>query len=193
MRNQLTKLDVARRQLATAIDLFFAGRDLVSVYSLATNAWEVVDVLCRNAGIESFSVQVRESVPAGKDLKLSYINSPYRNFLKHADTDSAKILPPLPHSQVEGVLFLAVEDYIRLNERSPVQFQVFQLWYLAKNQASLAEGFPDELIDGVAQTFPGLSSLPLGVQLSQGARMVAAAASDQDLKADQKTEQAFME
>jgi hypothetical protein len=52
MHGQLTKLEIARRQLATAIDLFFADRDLVSVYSLATNSWEVIDVLCRNAGIE---------------------------------------------------------------------------------------------------------------------------------------------
>ncbi len=71
MHGQLTKLEIARRQLATAIDLFFADRDLVSVYSLATNSWEVIDVLCRNAGIESFSVQARENVPTGKDLKIN--------------------------------------------------------------------------------------------------------------------------
>lgn len=191
MRARLTKLDVARRQLATAIDLFFAGRDVVSVYSLATNAWEVVDVLCRKAGVASFSVQARENVPAGKDLKLSYINSPYRNFLKHADTDSEKTLPPLPDSQVEGVLFLAVEDYMRLNGRSPLQFQVFQLWYLAKYQEKMALGFPDELMDGVAAAFPGLSFLPRSAQLAQGARALSDAASDQGMIGDPKTELAF--
>ena len=126
MHGQLTKLEVARRQLATAIDLFFADRDSVSVYSLATNSWEVIDALCRKAGIGSFSIQTRENVPSGKDLMVNYVNSPYRNFFKHADTDSEKTWPPLPDSQVEGVLFLAVEDYIRLNGRSPLQFQVFQ-------------------------------------------------------------------
>lgn len=191
LRARLTKLDVARRQLATAIDLFFAGRDVVSVYSLATNAWEVVDVLCRKAGVASFSVQARENVPAGKDLKLSYINSPYRNFLKHADADSEKTLPPLPDSQVEGVLFLAVEDYMRLNGRSPLQFQVFQLWYLAKYQEKMALGFPDELMDGVVAAFPGLSFLPRSAQLAQGARVLSDAASDQGIIGDPKTELAF--
>jgi hypothetical protein len=113
MQQPLRKIDVARPQLATAIELFFADRDAVSVYSLAANSWEVIDALCTRDGIESFSAQARENVPEGKDLKFDYINSPYRNFFKHADRDSEQALAPLPDSQVEGVLFLAVEDYIR--------------------------------------------------------------------------------
>ncbi len=42
----LTKIAAARRQLTTAIRLFFDSGDRVSVYSLASNAWEVIDVLC---------------------------------------------------------------------------------------------------------------------------------------------------
>lgn len=155
MHEPLAKLDVARRQLSTAIELFFAGRDAVSVYSLATNAWEIIDVLCEKAEIDSFSFQARENVPEGKDLKRNYINFPYRNFFKHAYSDSEKTLAPLPDSQVEGVLFLAVEDYIRLNVRSPVQLQVFQLWYLAKHPEKLDAAVADELIEGCASAFRG--------------------------------------
>ncbi len=191
MHGRLTKLEVARRQLATAIDLFFADRDAVSVYSLAANSWEVIDVLCRKAGIESLSVQARENVPTGKDLKVNFVNSPHRNFFKHANTDSEGTLPPLPDSQVEGVLFLAVEDYIRLNGRSPVQFQVFQLWYLAKHPDKLAPGVANELMEGIAVAFPALSSLHRNAQLAQGAQLLAEAASDQDLAGDPKTEPAF--
>jgi hypothetical protein len=36
----VTKIDAARRQLVTAIRLFFDGGDPVSVYSLASNAWK---------------------------------------------------------------------------------------------------------------------------------------------------------
>jgi len=192
MDERLTKLDVARRQLCTAIDLLFAGRDAVSVYSLAANSWEVIDVLCRNAGIASFSNQARENVPTGKDLKFNYVNSPYRNFFKHADSDSEKTLPPLPDSQVEGVLFLAVEDYIRLNGRSPVQFQVFQLWYLAKHPEKLAPGVANELMGGLTAAFPGLPALSRDAQLALGAQMLANAGGDQDLAGDPKTERAFI-
>jgi hypothetical protein len=191
MHGHVTKLEIARRQLATAIDLFFADRDFVSVYSLAANSWEIIDVLCRKAGIESFSIQVRENVPIGKDLKINYVNNPYRNFFKHADTDSEKTLPPLPDKQVEGVLFLAVEDYVRLNGRSPVQFQVFQLWYLAKYPAKLTHGVSDELMQEIAAAFPGLTSLPRNAQLAQGDQMLAKAARDQEPGGNPKTEPAF--
>ena len=191
MQEPLTKVDVARRQLATAIELFFAGRDPLSVYSLATNSWEVIDVLCRKAGVESLSVQTRGNVPDGKDLKLHYINSPYRNFFKHAETDSDETLPPLPNSQVEGVLFLAVEDYIRLNGKSPVQLQVFQLWYLAKHSDKLDAAVADEQMERVTSAFPGLPALSRDAQLRLGAQMLVHAAGDQELANDPRTERAF--
>lgn len=191
MRSPLTKTTVARRQLATAIELFFAGRDVVSIYSLAANAWEVIDALCVKAGIESMSIQARGYVPAGKDLKRNYINSPHRNFFKHADTDPDETLEPLSQSHVEGLLFLAVEDYIRLNRRSPIQLQVFQLWYLAKHPEKLDPAVASELIEGVTQAFPSLASLSHHEQLARGYQMLARASLDQSLLADPRCEPAF--
>ncbi|MCE3272834.1 MAG: hypothetical protein K0S57_3231 [Ramlibacter sp.] len=127
----LTKVDVARRQLVTAITLFFNGGDSVSVLSLAANAWEVIDALCMRAGVASMSAQTRTYMAPGKDLKKDYINSPFRNFFKHADRDPDAVLQDLDDSVVEGILFLAVEDYIRMHGRSPIELQAFQLWYLA--------------------------------------------------------------
>jgi hypothetical protein len=93
MHSPLTKSAVARSQLATAIELFFAGRDSVSIYSLAANAWEVTDALCTRAGVESMSIQARGCLPVGKDLKRNYVNSPHRNFFKHADNDPHGLTP----------------------------------------------------------------------------------------------------
>lgn len=191
MPTLITKIAAARRQLATAIELFFAGRDDVSIFSLAANAWEVIDALCVRAGIQSMSVQARGNIPPGKDIKRDYINSPYRNFFKHADSDPDETLEPLSDSHVEGLLFLVVEDYIRLNGRSPVQLQVFQLWYVAKHPDKLDATVIDDFMVEVKQAFPGLSSLPRDEQLSLGARMVAQAAADHEVLADPRTEPAF--
>lgn len=88
MDTNLSKIDVARRQLITAIRLLFDGEDSVSIFSLAANAWEIIDVLCKNADVSSLSNHARENIPTGKNLKYDYINSPYRNFFKHADNDA---------------------------------------------------------------------------------------------------------
>ena len=102
---QLTKRVVAQRQLVASIRLLYDGADLVPVYSLAANAWEIIDTLATRAGIDSISNQTREHIPLGKDLKSSYINSPYRNFFKHADNDPDASLPPLKDENVESIIF----------------------------------------------------------------------------------------
>ncbi|POS07323.1 hypothetical protein I6H08_38435 (plasmid) [Burkholderia gladioli] len=186
----VTKIDAARRQLITAIRLFFDGGDPVSIYSLASNAWEVVDALCIVAGVESFSKQARENLPAGHSLKY-YVNEPCRNFFKHADQD------PHPESAVElheanvsAILFVAVEDYIRFRQGGPVEAQVFQLWFIA--------AFPEKIAgdDPVAQsrladarfTFPDIATLASSDKIKIGRQALKRAHKDVELAADPRTE-----
>jgi hypothetical protein len=191
MDQRLTKTVVARRQLATAIRLHFANGDAVSVYSLAANAWEIIDVLCQKAGVESLSMQARENIPADVDLKKKYINSPHRNFFKHADSDFDKELDPIPEAQVDAVLFLAVEDYIRLTKKSPVEFQVFQIWYLAAHPEKVIKTALDDVITIAAGYFPNMNSMPRSQKLAIGAQVLAKAEGDNELQGDSRTESAF--
>ena len=185
----VTKIDAARRQLTTAIRLFFDGGDPVSVYSLASNAWEVIDVLCTSAGVESFSKQTRESLPAGHTLKY-YINEPCRNFFKHAQQD------PTPDSSVElseanvaAILFLAVEDYIRFREGGPVEAQVFQLWYIAVSPEKVSKDdvVAQSKLESAKVAFPGIATLAWSSS-AMGRRVLEAARRDARLAADPKTE-----
>lgn len=187
---RVTKIDAARRQLITAIRLFFDGDDPVSVYSLASNAWEVIDVLCTSAGIESFSKQARENLPAGQTLKY-YINQPCRNFFKHADQD------PNPDSSVElreanvsAILFLAVEDYIRLRQGGPVEAQVFQAWFIAVFPEKVSEDDPvaQSILNSAKLAFPGIATLAESGQIAMGRQVLEDARRDANLAADPKTE-----
>lgn len=186
----LTKVDVARRQLATAIGLFFNGGDPVSVLSLAANAWEVIDVLCIRAGVASMSAQARAYVTPGKDLKKDYINSPFRNFFKHADRDPDSVLHDFDDSVVDGMLFLAVEDYIRMHGRSPLELQVFQLWYLACHTEKVAGDKLDEVLDAVAGMFPEIATLTRDRQIAMGRDALANALRNTELLDDPRTEPA---
>ena len=186
----VTKIDAARRQLITAIRLFFDGGDPVSVYSLASNAWEVIDVLATSAGIESFSKQARENLPAGRKLK-DYVNQPCRNFFKHAERD------PDPDSSVEldeanvaAILFLAVEDYMRLREGGPVEAQVFQAWFIAVFPEKVSEDDPvaQSKLDSAKLAFPGIATATEAEQVEMGRRVLEDARQDAELAADPKTE-----
>lgn len=188
MTDVLTKRVVAQRQLLAAIRLLYDGADLVPVYSLAANAWEIIDTLGTRAGIDSISNQTRDHVPAGKDLKFDYINSPYRNFFKHADKDPDGTVPALKDGNVESIVFLAVEDYLRLFNMSPPEFQVYQLWYLAKNEEKLSADAMQRVLADIRQAFPNIRSLPRAQQLSMAREVLASALNDANLKNDPRTE-----
>jgi hypothetical protein len=187
----LTKRDVARRQLATAIRLFFDAGDLVSTFSLAANAWEIVDILCERQCVVSISRQTREHLPAGKDLKYDYINSPYRNFFKHADRDPEATLVEFRTGNVDAIIFLGVEDYLRLFEKAPVEFQVYQLWYLATNSEKVASGHLASVLERTDDAFPGIRDLPRAEQLALGRKVLCEAMANAEVRADPQTEEAW--
>lgn len=188
MTAHLTKIDVARRQLSTAVCLLFDGGDVVSVYSLAANAWEVIDTLCVRAGVDGISGQTKEHLAPGKSLKFDYVNSPYRNFFKHADRGPDAVLEEIPDSEVDSLIFLAVEDYMRLMNKSPVEFQVFQLWYLALHVEKVADGSLGKIIDAVNSTFSNIRELPRASRISFAHSVLEGALNDQSLLADPRTE-----
>ena len=186
---RVTKIDAARRQLTTAIRLFFDGGDRVSVYSLASNAWEVIDVLCTSAGVESFSKQARENLPAGHTLKY-YVNEPCRNFFKHAERDpNPDSSVELSESNVAAMLFLAVEDYMRLRQGGPVEAQVFQAWFIAVfPQKVTDEPVAQSKLERAKLAFPSITTRAASDQMEMGRKVLETARRDKDLATHPKTE-----
>jgi hypothetical protein len=86
---------------------------------------------------------------------------------------------------------MAVEDYIRLSQRSPTQFQVLQLWYLATNPARLDPNVATEVLMGADEMFPEITRMSRVQQLAEGARMLLRAATGAGVLADPRTEPAF--
>lgn len=188
MVTPLTKINAARRQLVTAIRLIFEGEDSVSVFSLAANAWEIIDVLCNKEKVLSLSNQSRKQIPNGKDLKYDYINSSYRNFFKHADRDPEAILENFNDTDVDTLIFLGVEDYLRLLNKSPIEFQVFQLWYMSVYIDKLN---PDELsntLPAIESTFPNIRDMSRNDCLVMGKEVLLNAKSNKELLSDIRTE-----
>jgi hypothetical protein len=188
MSEVLTKKSVAQRQLATAVRLLFNGGDDVSIVSLAANAWEIIDYFCRTSSVDSLSEQTRGNVPPGKRLKVDYINSPYRNFFKHAEKDSHVVLPPVNTAFVDGLIFLAVEDYLRWAKKGPIEFQVFQLWYLSLYIEKIASPELAKISAAVDETFPNIRNLPRQAQIDLGFRRLEEALCNVELLSDPKTE-----
>jgi hypothetical protein len=140
--------------------------------------------------VESFPKQARENLPAGHTLKY-YINEPCRNFFKHAERDpNPDSLVELREANVAAILFLAVEDYIRLRQGGPVEAQVFQPWFIAVFPEKVAEDDPvaQSKLESARLAFPGIATLASSDKNEMGRQVLEAARKNVGLASDPKTE-----
>lgn len=187
MAQQVTKLDAARRQLVTAIRLHLDDRDPVSVYTLATNAQEVLSTLCEKRGVRSMRAEAAKTHGLSeKEIQRRLINEA-RNFFKHADKDPNAVWPDLKEENVDAVLFIPCFDLVELERKSPIEVQVFITWYGAVYPHKVISG--SELQKAADDKFPGLASLPRSEQKRHAREMIETALQDATLVAHPETDQ----
>lgn len=155
---RLTKLEAARRQLETAIRLYFAEGDEVSIHTLAAAAYSLIRDINEH----------RQGEAMLKDLHLilsddlarvfrSYINRP-ENFLKHADKDPDEV-GELEPKWAELLLWEASRKYCAMTETQNKIMVTFIFWFVThwpelkvevKNNR-LSQGFTKECLDSIFQ------------------------------------------
>lgn len=121
----ISKLDAARRQLETAVNLYFHEGDPVSIHALTSAAYEVLR-------------DINDGRPMIKDWMKDYIKPEFlkefrnnvneaQNFFKHADRDAAKTLLFEPGT-TQIWLMDACLTYKRIAEERVPLLEVFKLW-----------------------------------------------------------------
>jgi hypothetical protein len=187
---KLNPLIIARSQLLTAVDLFFADHDPVSVQALAGNAREVLEVLCRQGGIEPITELLLRDSP-GKERRDVYAAANlYRNCFKHVGgtettrIENQTILDQFDDTKNDPLLYLCIEDYVRLRKAAPIPFQVFQAWFCALH----VELLHLNKVEIYSRTFPEIRTLPRDKQKELAAKQVVRCLSDQQLLSDPRTE-----
>jgi hypothetical protein len=189
----LTKLEVARRQLGTAFDLFIRDRDPVSVHSLACGAGEILDILAEQTGTEPFSTDILAARSDLDIVKLKHIRNQYWNAFKHATThkgeprDDAVLLNSFSDEQNDGALFTGWYDYAQVGGRLPISAEVFQVWYQVLADAEKRMN-PDVDMIGAHRVFPGLVELSRKDQKRRLVRAIEKYKGDKKLHRDPKTE-----
>lgn len=136
---QLTKLDAARRQLQTAISLYFSSADEVSAHALAAAALNALTDLARHARKQStlsLDTLLGDYVqPQHHKSVRDKVRAP-ENFFKHADRDPDAQITFNPRV-TECWLLQAVDTYQVLdNTKNPV-FQAFKAWWLIQHRQLL--------------------------------------------------------
>jgi hypothetical protein len=190
----LTPFLVARSQLLTAIDLFFEDRDPVSVQALAGNARELLESLCRLRGIEPMTELLLRDHPGRPKKDIYAALNLYRNCFKHVGKTEAErkddqlTLNQFDDTKNEYLLYICIEDYLRLRNKSPVAMQIAQAWFCALHPELLQQ----EVAEQFLSRFPGILEMNRDQQKRGGLGVLRKFENDTALLSHPETEPAIL-
>ena len=111
------KFDAGRRQLSTAIDLWFHGKDPVAIHTLAHAAYEIIHFISkvRNPGRRDLLL---DTVLIKDEYRIQYVKKIKEpgNFFKHAKEDGEKTIEFKP-ALSEGFILFSIAGVELAGER----------------------------------------------------------------------------
>jgi hypothetical protein len=155
-----TKIDAAEQQIKAAVRLFFEGKNLVPIYTLANAAREVVTSVGKHLEIET----VQENVAKARGTTAAELIRPLvkiANFFKHADRDPAAKIAFI-ENDVEIALYFACHDFGRVAGGMPIEAQVYEAWVhaAATERVSDLPFSTQKPTRQIIAAFPGLRRAP---------------------------------
>ena len=146
----ISKIEAARRQLETAIRLFFYERDSISIHTLASAAQEVLNALGGKQGQEPYILgHFLKSVKEGRRKEVADKLREAQNFFKHADKDHDKEIKFDPESTL-FVMWDACEMYARLTGEGTDSMKCFDQWFRMKYRETIENKDLKQLLDDIA-------------------------------------------
>ena len=136
---RLTKADAAKRQLETAIQLWFHDGEPTSIHALAAAAHQILDDLGK---IRGGRTMFRSAAYVRPDFRKEFIKrlTDSENFLKHADRDPESILELKP-GITPFMMMDAVQTYeSQTGEVSPIM-KTFRLWMVIQHPQAIREEY----------------------------------------------------
>jgi len=129
-RIQITKLDAAKRQLETAIRLYFNDADPVSIHTLTGAAHSILSDLNKKCGGRPMLIS---DFPIKNEYRKEFkkIITEAKNYFKHADKDPDSTIEFCPDTN-DHFLFDACEKYMELTSEKVAFFIIYKAWYANK-------------------------------------------------------------
>ncbi len=124
----ISKLDAARRQLQTAIALWFEDGDAVSIHTLACAAYEIIHAVSkkRNPGREPLIFD-NDVIHENSRAEFNRIVKSFGNFFKHANNDGDGVIQFTP-ALARFFIGFAIKGLDACGERLGPEESAFMSW-----------------------------------------------------------------
>lgn len=142
---RVTKLEAAKRQLNTAIRLFFQREDCLSIHTLAAAAHGILLAIAKKRNperaLDSFLNPENPRIVPKYRQEYADIVRAAQNFLKHGSRDSDQVFDFRPQMTAYNVLdsLLLLEAIEGAKARSPEAI-FFEIWFFRKYPDVMKEG-----------------------------------------------------
>jgi hypothetical protein len=146
--SDLTKAEVARRQLGTALSLFLDDSDPVSVHCLACGGGEIAEQLAQKTGQHPFLAFALAANPTVDVVAMRKSRNAYWNAFKHATGLDGKahadktFLADFSDLRNDETLFIGWFDYANAVGHQPIEAQLFTFWCLSKHTTEFLAWLP---------------------------------------------------
>jgi len=152
---QVSKLDAARRQLETAVRLYFSEADPVSIHTLTSAAYQVLsDVNRARGGAPMLKEQVPTWVRPDATREAKQKLSEAENFFKHANRDHNEVLE-FSQGPTELLLYDAVKKYRELTGETVPVLGVYDAWFwLGPGAGMVVDPERHRVREELRQSFP---------------------------------------
>jgi len=159
MKMTISKLDAAKRQLETAVRLYFSEADPVSIHTLIGAAHTLFADISRqeNAPRMLLKDELLDQIKPEYHAKFRKMVNRAQNFFKHADQDARETLDFDP-GQSELLLIDCCRQYYRLAGEYPVLCQVYQAWFFMNNQDLFSPALKNQ-IDRLGNPIPDMLAI----------------------------------
>jgi hypothetical protein len=191
MPQPLTKIDVARSQLVTALDLFVRDKDPISVHCLACGGGAVIEGLAEAQAEEVFATHILQTQPDIDRRKIRGLRNTYWNAFKHFSDrggmarEDEDLIATFSDSKNDIALYIGWYDYALLRKSMPIAAQVFQVWWYALNEDKLSDGADVSIF---RSAFPEIMKADRPEQKRRLRRKIEKYRDDKNLLADPATE-----
>jgi hypothetical protein len=148
-RQKIDKLDAARRQLNTAIYLWFNHGDAVSIHTLACSAHQIVHDINRKQGGRDLLYDSLIFKDEYRQEAINHLKQDY-NFFKHANKDPSAILE---FDTIITELFMMFTSLgLEILGQSPDEVRgAFNIYFFLRNPHLLTEKGKAKFIDEVPE------------------------------------------
>lgn len=156
---KVTKVDAARRQLSTAIRLFFERRDTVSIHTLVSAAQGIMHDLLEKQGPGKGSF-LKSATIVRPEKRAEYFKliTDAQNFFKHADREPADAVLEFYPEPIAFSILDVVDMLQRYTGHHQADAIVFLLWFGVKHPGVLERNeLFERLTRRIQGEFDGLS------------------------------------